>query len=283
MNNERTTATAVTQMTEELNGTQYAYRRFGSAVSVPLLLLQHFTGTLDNWDPALVDPIALRREVILFDNAGVGRSSGKTATTVAEMSRHVVAFADSQGLVSIDILGFSLGGMVAQQVALDRPNLVRRLILAGTGPAGGENMSMLKPELLAIFQDSASTLGERLLRLFFYKSGASQQAGRRYLERLGTRTTDRDTLSGIEIFRAQAASIDRWGEIHGERYSELRRILQPTLVFNGNKDIMIPTINSYILSEHLPNAELLILPDSGHGALFQYSARFSAEVIRFLE
>jgi pimeloyl-ACP methyl ester carboxylesterase len=275
--------TVPTSFIDTVKGMRYAYRRYGWASGTPLLFLQHFTGTLDNWDPALTDPLALGRQVILFDNAGIGRSSGTPSTSIAEMAVHAVQFVDALGLERVDVLGFSLGGMVAQQMAVDRPDLVRRLVLAGTAPAGGENMSMLKPDLLEIFQDETATLEERMLRLFFSPSDTSQQAGREYLERIHRRTLDRDPISGMDVFQAQAVAIDQWGEVKGERYEQLARIRQPVLVFNGNNDIMIPTMNSYALSEHLPNAQLLIYPDSGHGALFQYAQRFSKRVADFLD
>jgi pimeloyl-ACP methyl ester carboxylesterase len=264
------------------SGVRYAHRRFGAESGPPLLFLQHFLGTMDNWDPAITDPLSESRPVILFDNAGVGASEGKTPDTVHAMAMHVLAFADALGLKGVDILGFSLGGMVAQEVALERPALVRRLVLAGTGPEGGEDMSMLKPELLAIRQEP--DWKSRIRRLFFSPTTTSQAAARAFEERQATRTADKEPMSGQDVLSAQADAIDAWEKnVRGERFSRLANIRNPTLVFNGNRDIMIPTRNSFLLSDHMPNAQLVIYPDSGHGALFQYPQQFTRLVQEFLD
>jgi len=208
-----TTASNVTAPTRllQVGSTTYAYRRFGEGPGLPLLCLQHFTGTLDNWDPAVTDPLASGREVILFDNAGVGRSTGRVPATIAEMTSHALAFLDGLGLTRCDLLGYSLGGMIAQQMALDRSSIVRRMILVGTAPRGGEDvMHLEKPVLAKHFQDP--------------------------------------TLQGYAIH-----------------------------------DEMIPAINSYWLAENLPNAVLLLYPDSGHGSLFQFHESFTRQAAAFLE
>jgi pimeloyl-ACP methyl ester carboxylesterase len=277
-----TFADAPTLFAKSASNNRYAYRSLGSETGVPLLFLQHFMGTMDNWDPEITDPLSQSRPIILFDNAGVGRSEGKTPDTVRGMAAHVLAFADALDLKTIDVLGFSLGGMVAQEIALQRPSLVRRLVLAGTGPEGGENMSMLKPELLAILQDP--DWNTRVRKLFFSPTATSQAAGRAFEKRQATRTIDKEPMSGQDVFTAQAAAIDAWEKsFQGERFARLAQLESPTLVFNGNKDIMIPTRNSFLLSDHLPNAQLAIYPDSGHGALFQYSSRFVRLVTAFID
>ena len=172
--------------------TTYAYRRFGSGPGVPLLFLQHFTGTLDNWDPAVTDPLALGRSVILFENTGIGRSSGKVPTTVAGMADHAMKFLDALALTRVDVLGFSLGGMVAQVIALKRPALLGRIILTGTGPEGGVGVAMDRPELLKIFADQKMPMSEKLLKLFFETTETSQSAGRRLVQRLALRIEDKD-------------------------------------------------------------------------------------------
>ena len=172
--------------------TTYAYRRFGSGPGVPLLFLQHFTGTLDNWDPAVTDPLALGRSVILFENTGIGRSSGKVPTTVAGMADHAMKFLDALALTRVDVLGFSLGGMVAQVIALKRPALLGRIILTGTGPEGGVGVAMDRPELLKIFADQKMPMSEKLLKLFFETTETSQSAGRRFVQRLALRIEDKD-------------------------------------------------------------------------------------------
>jgi pimeloyl-ACP methyl ester carboxylesterase len=261
---------------------KYAYRRFGGGPGAPLLCLQHFTGTLDNWDPAVTDPLAGEREVILFESAGLGRSTGEVPTTVSGMTAHVLAFVDALGLTRLDLLGFSLGGMVAQLIALKRPSLVRRLLLVGTAPQGGEDIMHLdKAELKEIFTGNLSP-SQRLVKLFFAKSTSSEAAGEAFVARLAHRTQDREPVSGPKVAAAQIAAFRAWEVVNGERFASLRDISQPCLVVNGTLDMMIPIRNSYILSEHLPNAVLLGYPDSGHGSLFQFHESFTRQAGAFL-
>ena len=274
--------TALTQYVTVGDNT-YAYRQFGSGPGVPLLFLQHFTGTLDNWDPSVTDPLALGRSVILFESAGVGRSSRKVPETVARMADHAMKFLDALGLTRVDVLGFSLGGMVAQVIALKRPALLRRIILTGTGPEGGVGVAMDRPELLKIFVDQQMPMSEKLLKLFFETTETSQSAGRQFVQRLARRTEDKDTPTTAEAAGAQLAAMAAWEKSGGEPYADLKRITQPVLVTNGNNDIMIPTVNSFTLSEHLPNAQLIIYPDSGHGSLFQHAGAFTSHVSEFLD
>jgi len=261
---------------------RYAYRQFGSGPAVPLLFLQHFTGTLDNWDPAVTDLFALGRPVILFESAGIGRSSGKVPTTVAGMADHAMKFLDALRLTQVDVLGFSLGGMVAQVIALKRPALLRRIILTGTGPAGGVGVAMDRPELLKIFVDQQMPMSEKLLKLFFETTETSQSAGRQFVQRLARRTEDKDTPTTAEAAGSQLAAMAAWEKSGGEPYADLKKITQPVLVTNGNNDIMIPTVNSFTLSAHLPNAQLVIYPDSGHGSLFQHAGAYASHVSEFL-
>lgn len=265
----------------EANGIRYAYRSMGKESGTPLVFLIHFRGTLDNWDPAVVNGLAKDRPVVLFDNAGVARSGGQTPDNVAQMARHALAFIQALGLREIDLLGLSVGGFVAQQVTLDRPELVRRVILAGTGPQGGEGFSPFTPEVEAVAEREKST-PENILFLFFAPTQTSQAAGRAFLGRLGERKEDRDPPSTIQVRDAQLAAIHAWGKPQGERYARLREIKQPVLVVNGNHDIMIPAINSYILAQHLPDAQLILYPDSGHGSLFQYPELFVEHASLFL-
>jgi pimeloyl-ACP methyl ester carboxylesterase len=262
---------------------KYAYRQFGSGPGLPLLFLQHFTGTLDGWDPAVTDPLATGRSVILFESAGIGRSNGKVPTTVAGMASHAMKFLDALGLNRVDVLGFSLGGMVAQVIAWQRPSLFRRIILTGTGPEGGVGVAMDRPELLKIFVDQQMPMSEKLLKLFFATTETSQSAGRNFVQRLAQRTADKDIPTTAEAAGAQLAAMSAWEKFGGEPYADLKKITQPVLVTNGNNDIMIPTVNSFILSEHLPNAQLIIYPDSGHGSLFQHAGAFTNHVFEFLD
>jgi pimeloyl-ACP methyl ester carboxylesterase len=275
--------TAPTQFATTAHET-YAYRRFGGGGRLPLVCLQHFTGTLDNWDPAVTDQLAQGREVILFESAGLGRSTGEVPRTIQEMTAHFLALADALGLHEVDLLGFSLGGMVAQQAALERPSLIRRMLLVGTAPEGGEDiMHVEKPELGRIFSDAGLSGYERLVRLFFTPSDASRKAGQEFVARLGLRTTDREPVSGPMVAQAQLAAFRAWERVDGERFAKLRRITQPCLVVNGMFDRMIPVRNSYFLAEHLPDATLLVFPDAGHGSLFQYPDAFVAQAKLFLD
>ena len=274
--------TAPTQLLETGNGT-YAYRRFGRGSAPPLLFLQHFTGTLDNWDPAVTDPLASGREVILFDNAGIGRSTGKVPSTIAGMAAHVFAFMDALHLAHCDVLGFSLGGMVAQQMVQERPSIFRRMILAGTAPRGGEDiMHLEKPVLAKILEDPKLQGYARLQKLFFAPTETSQAAGSAFIARLSDRTADRDPQSGPEVDAAQIASFREWEKFTGERFGDLKTIRQPVLVINGIHDEMIPIANSYRLAENLPNAVLLAYPDSGHGSPFQFHDSFARHAAAFL-
>jgi len=274
--------TAPTQLLR-VGSQTYAYRRFGERAPRPLLFLQHFLGTLDNWDPAVTDALASGREVILFDNAGIGRSSGKVPHTIQGMADHVVAFLDALGVTTCDVLGFSLGGMVAQQVAQDRPSMFRRMILVGTAPRGGHDvMDTEKPSLKKPLSDPTLKGYERLQTLFFAPTESSQAAGNAFIERLAQRTADLEPASGPEVAAAQIAAFREWDHFSGERFADLKTIRQPALVVNGIHDEMIAVSNSYSLGEHLPNAVLLTYPDSGHGSLFQFHESFTRQASAFL-
>jgi pimeloyl-ACP methyl ester carboxylesterase len=277
-----TTTTAPTQFLD-VGSERYAYRRFGEGRASPLLCLQHFIGTLDNWDSAVTDPLAAGREVILVDNAGVGRSSGTVPDTVAGMAAHASAFLDGLGLSTCDVLGYSLGGMVAQQMVLDRPGIFRRIILVGTAPRGGEDiMHLEKPSLAKYLNDPHLQEYSRLQKIFFASTESSQAAGEAFIARLAQRREDRDPISGPEVARAQIAAFREWERFTGERFATLKGIRQPTLVVNGVHDEMIPVRNSYWLSENLPNAVLITYPDSGHGSLFQFHESFTRQATAFL-
>jgi pimeloyl-ACP methyl ester carboxylesterase len=240
-------------------------------------------GTLDNWDPAVTDALASGREVILFDNAGVGRSTGKVPDTVQGMATHALAFLDGLGVTTCDVLGFSLGGMIAQQITQDRPSMFRRMILVGTAPRGGEDiMHLEKPTLAKPLSDSTLRGYAVLQKIFFAPTTSSQAAGQAFIERLAQRKEDLETASGPGVARAQMASFREWEQFTGTRFADLKNIRQPALVVNGIHDEMIPVLNSYSLGEHLPNAVLLTYPDSGHGSLFQYHESFTRQAAAFL-
>jgi len=263
------------------NGTSYAYRRYGKPGAAPVVFLQHFRGNLDGWDPALVDDIAAEREVILFDASGVGLSTGSVPANFEQFGRDALAFIDALGLTEVDLFGFSIGGFVAQEVALQRPHLVRRLILAGTGPEGGRQMHGWTDEPRAHAMKDVQG-AEDILYLFFGPSEDSQIKGKEFVGRIFTRTEGRDTLPSLAARDAQSAAAIEWGIRDYSKLARLANITAPTLVANGDNDIMVPTVNSYLLAGHLPNARLSISPDANHGFLFQYPHEFASEVNGFL-
>ena len=262
----------------QTNDMSYAYRRFGKPGTIPLLLLGYFNSNMDGWDPDVTNGFAAGHEVILFDNAGVGSSGGKTPPTVAEMTKHCVAFCRALGLKQIHVAGFSLGGMIAQQLALEHPQLLGRLILLGAGRRGGEDMSFteLSPEEQA---DPVASL----LAAFFSPSDASHAAGREYMKRLESRKNDRDLPVSRDSAVGQLTAIREWGTIPATgRYATLKSITHPTLIVHGNKDIVVTPINAFILTEHLPNAQLIMYPDASHAAYSQYAENFLENARSFL-
>ena len=274
--------TAPTQFVEA-NGIRFAYRRFGNADGVPLVFNQHFTGTMDHWDPAVTDGLAKEREVILFNNAGVSSSSGEVPTTCQEMGANATALIKVLGLTKVDVLGFSVGGFVAQEITLQAPDLVRRLVLVGTGPRSGEGMATLTPEAQEIFGATYDEPDHLWLRVHFTRSEKSQAAGREFLKRFRLRAENRDPEVNEKVAPAQIEAISKWGAPREKPFEYLKSIRQPALVVNGGKDVIIYTVNSFILQQNLPNAQLILYPDSNHGSQYQYPAMFVADVTRFLD
>jgi pimeloyl-ACP methyl ester carboxylesterase len=257
----------------------FAYRRFGRPGGLPLLLLNYFAANMDNWDPKVTNAFAAEREVILLDNAGVGGSSGETPSTVAAMTTDCVEFCRALDLRNIDVVGFSLGGMIAQQLAFEYPDMIRRMILMGTGPRGGEGMTFteLSTDLLA---DPVALL----MSAFFTPSEASKAAGQAYIERLKLRVTDRDAPVSVKAAGAQLEAIREWGSIPStDRYAMLPRIHQRTLIVHGSKDIVVMPINAFLLAQHLPDAQLVMYPDASHGAQSQHAEVFLQHARLFLD
>lgn len=265
----------------EAAGTQYAYRTMGQTEGTPLVLFVHFRGTIENWDPQLLTPLASSRPVILFDNKGVGETNGETPDSVSEMAQDAIAFIQALGHEQVDVLGFSIGGMVAQEVAIKAPHLVRKMILAGTSPEAGVNPS---PEIFERMNRHGGTEEDGINDFMFFFYGpteTSRAAGMASLERI---FSQKQFNSSDQVKAAQMQSVAKWAQQKPEEdYEWLRTIEHPVLVTNGIEDVMVPTKNSYILAEKMPNAQLIIYPDSGHGHLFQFPELFAAHVNLFLD
>jgi pimeloyl-ACP methyl ester carboxylesterase len=264
------------------NGIDYAYRDTGGHDgAVPLVLLQHFRGNLDSWDPALVDALARFRRVITFDNTGVGGSSGMTADTIEQMARDTIAFLTALGLGEADLLGFSIGSFVAQEIVLRRPALVRRLVLASTAPKGAAGLHGWAPDVIGAI-GTPQTSPEEYLGVFFAPSPTSQQAGKEALGRMYARTEDRDVATNWQTREAQYDAVCAWGIPDHSALERLSAIEMPVFVANGDSDPMILPHYSYLLAGLIPRARLKIYPDSAHGFLFQHHAEFGADVTEFL-
>jgi pimeloyl-ACP methyl ester carboxylesterase len=272
--------TAPTQFVEA-NGIRFAHRRFGKKEGVPLVFNPHILGNLDSWDPAVTDGLAQDREVILFDNAGVASSSGEVPTTFAEMAKNAGLFIDALGLTKVDVLGFSIGSMVAQNIALLRPDLVRKLVIVGSGPRNGDSIP-LTPESQAIFTNQYGNLDDFWIDGLFTPSAASQAAGRAFLKRRDARVEDRDIPISDRVQPAQFAALQEWAKPVGERFAYLKEMKMPVLIVGGKSDIIFYTINSFYLQQNLPNAQLILYPDSAHGSLFQYPQLFVEHTNMFL-
>jgi pimeloyl-ACP methyl ester carboxylesterase len=264
------------------NGIGFAYRRFGNAGGIPLVFNQHYTGTMDYWDPAVTDGLARNREVILFNNAGVSSSSGEVPATIQEMGTNALAFIKALGLTKVDILGFSIGGMVAQELTLQAPELVRRLILVGTGLRGGEGIAPMTPAAAKIFGATYDPPENLWLAVHFTPSAASQAAGRAFLKRKHLRKESRDPEVNDRVGTRQIQALSKYGVKHEGAFNYLKNIHQPTLIVNGHNDVIAPTINSFTLQQNLPNAELILYPDSNHGSFYQYPELFVQQANQFL-
>jgi pimeloyl-ACP methyl ester carboxylesterase len=274
---QHTHQTAPTEFVEA-NGIRFAYRRFGKPGGAPLVFNQHFRGTMDYWDPAVTDGLARNREVILFNNAGVSNSSGKVPTSMQEMGANAIAFIRALGLTKVDVLGFSIGGMVAQEITAQAPDLVRRLILVGTGPRGADMSTSRSADVFAGTYDPPEHLW---LVVHFSPSPSSRAAGLAFLERKLLRQ-DRDPEVSEEAAAAQREAINKYYAPAENGLYYLKDIHQPTLVVQGSNDVIVPTLNSYILQQNLPNAQLILYPDASHGSFYQYPELFVSQANQFL-
>jgi pimeloyl-ACP methyl ester carboxylesterase len=271
--------TAATRFAEAA-GITFAYRRFGRLSELPLVLLQHFGGNLDNWDPALTDGLAAEREVILVDYGGVGYSTGEPSSTIAATAREMIGFVSSLGLAQVDLLGFSIGGFVAQEIALVRPNLVRRLVLAATGPQGAPGMHGWRDDIATAARGQSRP--ENLVHVMFARSETSQAKGKAFLARIGRREHGRDTATSDAVADAQYDAVVEWGIPNNAALQRLTGIKSPTLVIQGDNDVVIPTKLSHVLAGLIPDARIRIYPDASHGVLFQYPDEIAAEINAFL-
>jgi len=264
----------------DVGGTRLVYRQLGPDTGVPVIFLNHLAAELDRWDPRVVDGIAARRRVIVFDNRGIGASEGKTPTSVEAMARDAVAFLKVLGFARVDLLGFSLGGFISQAIAQEEPELLRKIILAGTGPAGGTGIDKVTSVTIRDMVKAAVTLRHPEYHLFFTKTRNGRKSAREFLARLNERTEDRDKPVSIAAFIAQLKAIHTWGR---RQPADLSRIHHPVLVANGDHDKMVPSSNSVDLARRLPNAELVLYEDAGHGGIFQYHEAFVKRALEFLE
>ncbi len=262
------------------NGVDYAYRDTGEG-EVALVLLNHFRGNLDNWDPALVDALAVNRRVIAFDNAGVGGSTGVTPHTIGQMAHDATAFISAMDLGQVDLLGFSIGSFVAQEITLIRPAMVRRLVLASSAPQGAAGMHGWAPEVIGAI-GTPKTSPEEYLDVFFARSPSSRQAGQQALQRMYARTEDRDAATTWATREAQYDAVCTWGIPDHAKLQRLSCLQMPVFVANGNSDPMILPHYSYLLAGLIPQACVKIYPDAAHGFLFQHHAEFAADVEAFL-
>ncbi|MEO4002076.1 alpha/beta hydrolase [Mesorhizobium sp. CAU 1732] len=264
----------------EAAGTTFAYRQLGAASGVPVVLLNHWAATLDNFDPRIVDGLARTRPVIALNYRGVGRSGGTAPVTIGEMAADMVAVIRALGFREVDLIGFSLGGFVAQQIVVEHPELIRKLVLAGTGPAGGKGIARVGPVSWPLMIRGVLTFTDPKTFLFFTSTPNGRRAAKAFLERLKERKADRDKPATITILLRQLKAIHAWGR---QSPQDLSIIGKPVLVANGDNDIMVPTPNSIDLARRLPNTELVIYEDAGHGGIFQNHEAFVEKAVAFLD
>jgi pimeloyl-ACP methyl ester carboxylesterase len=263
-----------------VGGTDFAYRDLGPRGGVPLILFNHWGAVLDNFDPRIVDGLASKRRVIATNYRGIGASGGTAPVTIDEMARDAIALIGALGFEKVDLLGFSLGGFVAQDITLKAPDLVRKLILTGTGPAGGEGIDKVGPVSWPLMIKGLLTLRDPKFYLFFTSTANSRGAAKDFLKRLKERKADRDKGPRSEAFLRQLKAIKNWGQ---QASQDLGSIRIPVLIANGDKDIMVPTANSIDMARRIPGAQLVIYEDAGHGGIFQNHADFVPKALSFLD
>ncbi|OZG29257.1 alpha/beta hydrolase [Williamsia sp. 1138] len=264
----------------DVNGVRFVYRDLGPTGGVPVVFLHHFTATLDDWDPRVIDGVAGKHRVIAFDNRGVGGSGSKVPATIDDMASDAIVFIRALGVNKVDLFGFSLGGGVAQVVALEAPDLVRKIVLAGTGPRGGGGIDKMATIVGGAYLKAAVTRKDARNYLFFPRTPDGKRAAAAYFDRLAERTTDRDTTISLQARLAQLRAIIAGGKAAPD---DLTAITHPVLVANGDHDVMVASEHSVDLANRLPNAKVVIYPNSGHGGVFQHYREFVPEVLEFLD
>ena len=286
MSDDRNPASRVTKLykdaptrTVTAGGVTFAYRELGPKGGVPVIFFVHLAGTLDNWDPRIIDPIAKDHHVIAFDNQGVGASTGKVPDSVETMAADAYAFITALGFDKVDIFSFSLGGMVAQALVVKHPELVRKLVLTGTGPKGGKDMDKVAGVIYLDMVKAALTRCDPKEFLFFNRNDTGKVASKAFVKRLAERTENRDAKIKIKAFQTQLKAIKKWGRGTPD---DLSTITQPTLIANGDNDRMVPSVLSEDLHRRIANSELIIYPDSGHGGIFQFHDKFAPVAAEFL-
>ena len=265
--------------TVDAGGVTYAYRELGPKGGIPVVFFVHLAATLDNWDPRIIDPIAKGRHVIAFDNRGVGASTGRVPDSVEAMADDAYTFITALGFDKVDIFSFSLGGMIAQALVVKHPELVRKLVLTGTGPRGGKDIDKVAGTTYWDILRATLTRSDPKEFLFFNRNATGKTAARAFVNRLKERTADRDAKIKVKAFQTQLKAIKNWGRSAPE---DLSKITQPTLIANGDNDRMVPSILSEDLHRRIKNSRLIIYPDSGHGGIFQYHETFAPAAVEFL-
>ena len=261
-------------------GVNFAYREYGQQNGgTPVIFLNHLAAVLDNWDPRMIDGIAAKHHVVVFDNRGVGASTGKPAQSIEQMADDAIAFIQAKGFKKVDLFGFSMGGMISQEIALKQPNLVRKMILSGTGPAGGTGISTVGRISNWDLVRGMVTHQDPKVYLFFTRTENGKAAAKQFIQRINERTENRDKEITISAYRAQLKALKKWGS---KTPADLSVIQQPVLVANGDHDRMVPTVNTYDLAKRLPNSSLVIYPDAGHGGIFQFHDDFVKQSLTFL-
>lgn len=262
------------------DGVSFAYREYGQQNGgTPVIFLNHLAAVLDNWDPRIIDGIAAKHHVVIFDNRGVGASTGEPAKSIEQMADDAITFIQAKGFKQVDLFGFSMGGMISQEIVLKQPQLIRKMILSGTGPAGGTGISTVGRVSNWDLVRGMATRQDPKVYLFFTRTENGKAAAKEFVQRINERTENRDKEITLTAYRAQLKALKKWGN---KKPADLSIIQQPVLVANGDHDRMVPTVNTYDLAKRLPNSSLIIYPDAGHGGVFQFNQDFVKQSLTFL-